>query len=73
MPKQTSNGTLAVGAALALMLMAAPSASAQSAADCAARADRAARDYLGITGGACGAYQKGEIYNRAYHNWMAGR
>lgn len=55
MLKQTSNGNLAVGAALALMMMAATSASAQSAADCAARADRAARDYLGITGGASGA------------------
>ena len=47
-----SRGVVLAGMALALALTVVAPAGAQSAADCAARADRASRDTSGIAGGA---------------------
>jgi hypothetical protein len=54
MMQKTPNRKALGIAALALASVIAPPASAQSASDCAARADRAARNTTGVVGGAVG-------------------
>ena len=67
----------AVAATLIAFAMVLP-AQAQSAADCAARADRASRDSTsavagGVIGGVSGKSKKNDLYKRVYDDCMAGR
>jgi hypothetical protein len=57
-----SRGVVSAGVALALSLTVITPAGAQSAADCAARADRASRDTSGIAGGAMRGATRGALF-----------
>lgn len=62
MPRKFIEYVLSAGAGLALFLAVVVPVGAQSASDCAARADRASRDTSGIAGGAVRGAAGGAIF-----------